>query len=95
MANIFISIEKGIEVAAEDVAKWINEGEAKVVKVTPGALAALALLATGVGKAALDVAGDAASPLANLINIPGQLADFLTLWPELKALIQALGVTKI
>lgn len=95
MASIFLKIGKGIEVAAEDVIKWSKEGEQIIAKTSPTSLAALALLLSGVEKAAGDVAVDAANPLMILLGGQQQLSDFLAVWPELKALGASFGITKL
>jgi len=41
MANILVNIEKGIEVAAEDVLKWLVSA-GKALHAAPAAIAALA-----------------------------------------------------
>lgn len=95
VANIFLKIGKGIEVAAEDVIKWDKEAASYVVRVSPTALAALAVLLSGVEKAAADVSTDAANPLNILLSGQQQAADFIAVWPELKTLAATLGITKI
>lgn len=96
MANIFLKIGKGIEVGAEDVIKWAKEAETVTVKMTsPSALAALAILLSGVEKAAADISTDAANPLNLLLSGQQQAADFIAVWPELKAFAATLGITKI
>lgn len=93
MANLIMKIGKGIEVAVEDVIKWEQAEQAIVIKAAPGTLAAIGLLATGVQKAIADAQGD--TTLAGIITIPEQLADFKALWPEVKAVFEAMGLTKI
>jgi hypothetical protein len=95
MANIILKIGHGIEVAAEDVIKWDKAAASYVVKVSPTALAALAVLLSGVEKAATDVATDAANPLNILLGGIQQGQDFMAVFSELKALGVSLGITKI
>ena len=50
MANILVNIEKGIEVGAEDVLKWLTGAE-KVLHAAPAVIAALATLGGSNGEA--------------------------------------------
>lgn len=92
MANIILKIGKDVELAAEEVLHAVALGQSDVAKYTPGALSALAVLAVGVEKAVADIAADQANPLGGIITVPQQLADFIAVWPELKALLLAIGV---
>jgi len=90
MANILVSIEKGIEVGAEDVLKWIV-GAGKALHAAPAAIAALATLAAALEKPRAELAGAAANPL----NIPLDIQtahDLKAAWPEVKAFMKSLGV---
>ena len=49
MANILVNIEKGIEIGAEDVLKWLTGAE-KVLFAAPKVIAALAILAAAMEK---------------------------------------------
>ena len=49
MANILVNIEKGIEIAAEDVLKWLV-GAGKALHAAPAAIAALATMAAALEK---------------------------------------------
>ena len=49
MANILVNIEKGIEIAAEDVLKWLT-GANKVLRAAPEVIAALATLISALEK---------------------------------------------
>ena len=95
MASILLKIGKGVEVAAVDVIKWAKEAETVTAKTSPTALAALAVLLSGVEKAAGDVATDTANPLAILLSGTSQAQDFIAVWPELKAFAADLGITKL
>jgi hypothetical protein len=79
MANIFLNVEKGIVVGAEDVLKWLTS-TAKMLRATPAAIAALATLA-----------GVAANPLNIVLDVE-TAEDLRTAWPELKAFLVTLGV---
>lgn len=97
MANLLLDIGKGLEVAAEDVLKWgANVQTAgKSVNASPTALAALGVLASGVEKAIVDAQGDVTNPLSLLFTAPEQYQDFKAVWPELKTMIESLGIKKI
>jgi|GEM_PF-1046582 len=85
-----VSIEKGIEVGAEDVLKWLV-GAGKALHAAPAAIAALATLAAALEKPLAELAGAAANPL----NIPLDIQtahDLKAAWPEVKAFMKSLGV---
>jgi hypothetical protein len=90
MANIVVNIEKGIEVGAKDVLKWLT-GTGKVLQAAPAVVAALAILAVAMEKPLAELAGAAANPL----NIPLDVetaADLKAAWPQVKAFLSSLGV---
>jgi hypothetical protein len=90
MANILVSIEKGIEVGAEDVLKWLI-GAGKALHAAPAAIAALATLAAALEKPLAELVGAAANPL----NIPLDIQtahDLKAAWPEVIAFMKSLGV---
>lgn len=90
MANILVSIEKGIEIGAEDALKWLT-GARKAIHAAPQVIAALATLVGAVEKPLAEVAGVAANPL----NIPLDIQtvnDLKAVWPEVKAFLATLGV---
>ena len=90
MANILVNIEKGIEVGAEDVLKWLMGAE-KVLHAAPAVIAALATLVAAMEKPLSELAGAAANPL----NIPLDIQtarDLKAIWPEVKTFLVSLGV---
>jgi hypothetical protein len=90
MANILVNIEKGIEIGAEDVLKWLPGAE-KVLRATPAVVAALATLVGAMEKPLSELAGAAANPL----NIPLDIEtvrDLKAAWPEVKTFLETLGV---
>jgi len=95
MADIFLEIGDGIKAAAEDVVKWAVKEDSKIIKAAPGVLGALGVLAVGIEKAAADVSGDVANPLAVLLGGAAQLTDFTVLWPDVKAFFASIGITKL
>jgi len=90
MANIFVSVEKGIVVGAEDVLKWLTS-TAKLLRATPAAIAALATLAGALEKPLSELAEVAANPLNIVLDVE-TAQDLRTAWPELKAFLVTLGV---
>ena len=90
MANIFLNVEKGIVVGAEDVLKWLTS-TAKMLSATPAAIAALATLAGALEKPLSELAGVAANPLNIVLDVE-TAEDLRTAWPELKAFLVTLGV---
>ena len=90
MANIFLNVEKGIVVGAEDVLKWLTS-TAKMLRATPAAIAALATLAGALEKPLSELAGVATNPLNIVLDVE-TAEDLRTAWPELKAFLVTLGV---
>jgi hypothetical protein len=90
MANILVNIEKGIEIAAEDVLKWLG-GANKALKAAPQVVAALATLIAAVEKPMAELAGVAANPLNIALDIQ-TAKDLKAVMPEVKAFLATLGV---
>ena len=90
MANILVNVEKGIEIAAGDVLKWLGKAQT-ALHAAPAVVAALATLVTAVDKPLIELSGVAANPL----NIPLDIqtaTDLKAVWPEVKAFLATLGV---
>jgi hypothetical protein len=92
MANILVDVEKGIEVAAEDVLKYVNGANAKVASGGPSAIAGIAVVAGAVDKALSDVAAGAANPTTLVLNFGTDVADIKAVWPAVKGLLTTFGV---
>ena len=90
MANILVSIEKGIEIAAEDALKWLT-GANKALHAAPEVVAALATLIAAVEKPLADVAGAAQNPLNISLDIQ-TVQDLKATWPAVKQFLGSLGV---
>ena len=90
MANILVNVEKGLEVACEDILSFIG----KTSKNTPGAVAALGVLLGAVSKVVSEVASDAQNPtqLLNFSLTQQQIADIKAVWPDLVTLTATLGI---
>ena len=90
MANILVNVEKGIEIAAADVLKWLGKAQTALT-AAPSVIAALATLIAAVDKPIAELAGATANPL----NIPLDIQtvnDLKAVWPEVKAFLGTLGV---
>jgi len=90
MANILVSIEKGIEIGAEDALKWLNRGS-KAIQAAPQVVAALATLIGAVEKPISELAGVAANPMNIALDIQ-TAQDLKAAWPDVKAFLASLGV---
>jgi hypothetical protein len=90
MANILVSIEKGIEIGAEDALKWLT-GAGKVLHAAPAAITALAILAGAIEKPLSELAGAASNPLNIPLDIETAM-DLKAAWPEVKTFLGSLGV---
>ena len=90
MANILVSIEKGIEIGAEDVLKWLA-GADRALHAAPQVVAALATLIGAVEKPLADVAGAAQNPLNIALDIQ-TVKDLKATWPAVKVFLGTLGV---
>ncbi|HKF47180.1 MAG TPA: hypothetical protein VKB38_07460 [Terracidiphilus sp.] len=90
MANILVSMEKGIEIGAEDALKWLS-GANRTLKAAPGVIAALATLVSAFDKPITDVAAAAANPLNIALDVH-TVQDMKAVWPEVKQFLTTLGV---
>ncbi len=90
MANIFVSIEKGIEIGAEDALKWLT-GATKALAVAPTVVAALGTLFGQLEAPLSDVASAAANPLNITLDIQ-TVTDIKSVWPDIKQFLTSIGV---
>jgi hypothetical protein len=90
MANILVNIEKGIEIGAEDVLKWLT-GANKALSAAPAVIAALATLVGAVEKPMAELAGAAANPLNIALDVQ-TVTDLKAVWPDVKKFLGTLGV---
>jgi succinate dehydrogenase hydrophobic anchor subunit len=90
MANILVNVEKGIEVAAADVLKWLGKAHT-AVNAAPAVVAALATLITQLEKPIMDISGVAANPLNIALDLQ-TATDLKAVWPEIKTFLGTLGV---
>jgi len=90
MANILVSIEKGIEIGAEDALKWLA-GANRDLKAAPAVIAALGTLIGALDKPIAELAAAAANPLNISLDIQ-TAQDLKTVWPQVRQFITTLGV---
>lgn len=90
MANILVSIEKGIEIGAEDALKWLI-GADKALHAAPEVIAALGTLIGAVEKPLADIAGAAQNPLNITLDIQ-TINDLKAAWPAISQFLASLGV---
>ena len=90
MANILVSIEKGIEIGAEDVLKWLTRAN-QALHAAPEVVAALATLIGAVEKPLADISGAAANPVNIALDIQ-TVNDLKAVWPAVKQFLSTLGV---
>ena len=90
MANILVNIEKGIEVGAEDVLKWLT-GVERVLHAAPAVIAALATLAAAMEKPLAELVVATENPLNIALDIQ-TARDLKATWPQVKAFLVSLGV---
>jgi succinate dehydrogenase hydrophobic anchor subunit len=90
MANILVNVEKGIEVAAADVLKWLGKAQT-AINAAPAVVAALATLVTQLEKPIMEVSAVAANPLNIALDLQ-TATDLKAVWPDVKAFLVTLGV---
>jgi hypothetical protein len=90
MANILVSIEKGIEIGAEDALKWLA-GAGKSLQAAPSVIAALATLIGSVDKPLSDAVAIASNPLNIALDVQ-TVRDLKAVWPEVRQFLTTLGV---
>lgn len=90
MANILVSIEKGIEIGAEDALKWLTRAD-HTLQAAPTVVAALATLIAAIDKPLTEMAAAAANPLNVALDIQ-TVRDMKTAWPQVKQFLSTIGV---
>ncbi len=90
MANVLVSIEKGIEIAAADALKWLTSAD-KALHISPTTVAALGTLIGACEKPLAELSGAAANPLNIALDIQ-TVTDLKAAWPEVSAFMTTLGV---
>lgn len=90
MANILVSIEKGIEIGAEDALKWLTCAD-HTLQAAPTVVAALATLIAAIDKPLTEMAAAAANPLNVALDIQ-TVRDMKAAWPQVKQFLSTVGV---
>lgn len=90
MANIFVNIEKGVEIAAEDALKWLTNAN-KALSVTPTVVAALGTLFGQLEAPFTDVTSVVSNPLNISLDIQ-TVTDLKTVWPDIQKFLTSIGV---
>jgi hypothetical protein len=91
MANILLSVEHGVEVAAEDVLKFVSGAVVASNKAEPGVIAGLGVLLGTVAKTLGDLNGVATNPL----NFPldaATIQDLKAVWPAIVQFAGSIGI---
>ncbi len=91
MANILINIEHGIEVAADDVLKFLTSVQAVSTKASPGVIAALGVL-LGAAETALNALSAAAATPLDISLDAETVTDLRAIWPDVVSFAGALGI---
>ncbi|HEX3437721.1 MAG TPA: hypothetical protein VHT24_13210 [Pseudacidobacterium sp.] len=91
MANILLSIEHGIEVAAEDILKFVSGVSALTSKIDPNAIVGLGVVLGTVTKAIGDIEGVASNPL-NFSLDAATVQDLKAVWPAVVKFAASIGI---
>ncbi len=91
MANIFINVEHGIQVAATDILKFVAHSQVGVARLEPEVIAALGVLlgATGVAMTAVNQA--AVAPMNIALDVE-TITDLRAIWPAMVKFAESLGI---
>ncbi len=90
MANILVNVEKGIEIAASDMLKWLGNAHG-ALNAAPAVVAALATLVSAAERPLVELSGVITNPLNIALDI--QTAnDLKVVWPDVKKFLESLGV---
>jgi len=90
MANILVNVEKGIQVGAADILKWLGAAHTALT-AAPAVVAALATLVSAVDKPLVELSGAIANPLNIALDIQ-TATDLKAVWPDVKTFLGTLGV---
>lgn len=90
MANILVSIEKGIEIGAEDALKWLARANTSLT-AAPTVVAGLATLISSLEKPLSDISAAATTPLNIALDVQ-TARDLKAVWPDLKQFLTTVGV---
>lgn len=91
MPNILVNIEKGVEVGAEDLLKWLGKGQ-QAINAAPPVIAAVGTL---LGAVASAITTTEAAAAAGGVNITLDTAAFNAIkgvWPQIVAAAAEVGI---
>jgi hypothetical protein len=91
MANILLGIEHGVEVAAEDLLKFVSGAVVASNKAQPGVVAGLGVLLGTVAKTLGDINGVVANPL-NFSLDAATIEDLKAVWPAMVQFAGSMGI---
>lgn len=91
MANILLGIGHGVEVAAEDLLKFVSGAVVASNKTEPGVVAGLGVLLGTVAKTLGDINGVVANPL-NFSLDATTIEDLKAVWPAMVQFAGSLGI---
>lgn len=91
IGTIVLDVEKGVEVGASDILKFITGANAEL-KLAPSALAALAIVLGGVSSAVTSTSAAVAAGGTNIVLDNAALASIKGVWPEIVAAFATVGV---
>jgi hypothetical protein len=91
MANILLGIERGVEVAAEDVLKFVSGGVVTRNKAEPSVVAGLGVLPGTFAKALGDINGVVVNPPSFSLDV-ATIEDLKTVWPAIVQFAGSIGI---
>jgi hypothetical protein len=91
MANILLGIERGVEVAAEDVLKFVSGAVVTSSRAEPSVVAGLGVLLGTVAKTLGDINGVVVNPL-NFSLDAATIEDLKTVWPAIVQFAGSIGI---
>ena len=91
MANILVSVEKGIQIGAADALKWLSGAKTTIAAAAPSVVAALGTLVGDLDQPISNLAAAAANPLNISLDIQ-TAQDLKAVWPDVKQFLTTLGV---
>lgn len=91
MANILLNLEKGIQVAASDILKFVAKANSEL-KVTPQVVAAIGVLLGALATAASNTAAAAQAGALNITLDEADVNSLKAVWPDLVAFATTLGI---
>ena len=91
MANVLLGIEHTVEVAAEDLLKFVGGAKAANSKIEPGVVAGLGVLLGTVAKTLGDINGVVSNPLNFSLDVT-TIQDLKSVWPAITQFASSLGI---